>query len=126
MWALIALGGSVVLMLLGWAMAGPAARSVGYGSGYGGMMPWAGMMGGGGWMGTLMPLMALGMLLFWAAVILGLLALIRRASGLPGGRAEGLAGTTGETDALEVARRRYARGEITRDEYQHIRDDLAA
>ena len=121
-WALVALGGSLLLMLLGWATAGPAGQAAGVGSGYGGMMPWAGyggMMGGSGGMGTLM---LLSMLLFWAAAILGLVALVRWAAGLPWGRTEAM----GDTDALEVTRRRYARGEITRDEYLRIRDDLAA
>ena len=60
----------------------------------------------------------LGVLLFWAAVVLGLVALVRWTAGLPWGHREE------ESDALEVARRRYARGEITREEYQRLHDEL--
>ena len=113
-WALIALGAAVLLMLLGWivaAVVGPGGHA-----GYGwGMMPWGGMMGAAL---PVMLMMWLAMLLFWAAVVLGLVALVRWAAGLPWGhRAE-------ESDALEVARRRYARGEITREECQRLRDEL--
>jgi putative membrane protein len=64
------------------------------------------------------PLMMLG---FWVVVLLGVVALVR-----------GLAGTsTDRTDtrtetALEILQRRYAAGEITRDEYDQMRGVLAA
>jgi putative membrane protein len=79
------------------------------------MMPWGGMMGA---VLPVMLMMWLAMLLFWAAVVLGLVALVRWAARLPWGHREE------ESDALEVARRRYARGEITREEYQRLRDEL--
>src|SRR5438270_2260929 len=65
-----------------------------------------------------MRMMCRAILLFWAAFVLGLVALVRWAAGLPWGHREE------ESDALEVARRRYARGEITREEYQRLRDEL--
>ena len=115
-WALVALGGAVLLLLLGWILAALIGPGGHMGSRYGWVtMPW-GMMTGAALPAMLM--MWLAMLLFWVAVILGLVALVRWAAGLSwGGRAE-------PTDALEVARRRYARGEITREEYQRLRREL--
>jgi len=60
-----------------------------------------------------------------AAVGVGAWALSR--SGVLGGTApERTAGPTPEPvdDALDIVRRRYARSEITRDEYEHLRRDL--
>ena len=101
-------------MLLGWILA--AVVGPGGHAGYGwGMMPWGGMMGAAL---PVMLMMWLAMLLFWATVVLGLVALVRWAARLPWGHREE------ESDALEVTRRRYARGEITREEYQRLRDEL--
>lgn len=109
-WALVALGGAILAMLIGWAVAAAASPA-----GVGG--PW-GMMGG--WFGATMPLAGLAMLLFWVAVILGIVALVRWAA-----RPHG-PGSEETLDAFEIARRRYARGEITAEQYQRLRDDLGA
>ena len=113
-WALLALGGAVLVVLLGWIIAlmvGPVGRA-----GYGwGMMPWGGMMGAGL---PVMLFMGLALLLFWAAVILGLVALVRWATRTAGER------RAEPSDAMEEARHRYARGEITREEYEQLREDL--
>lgn len=109
-WALIAFCAAVLVMLIGWAI---ASGTAGYGDGVGWMMP-----GVWGWMGAVMPLMLLGMALFWAAIILGLVALVRWIVSLSGGR------PAESVDALELARRRYARGEISREEYERIREVL--
>lgn len=78
----------------------------------------------GGWMGAMMPFMLLGMLFVWAAAILGLVALVRWAATLPsGGDARAVAPR--EADALEIARRRYARGEIDCEQFQRLKEDLA-
>ena len=82
----------------------------------GGMMGGPGMMGGGGMM------MAAGwitMLLFWALVIVGIVALVRwiGAQGAPSPR--GSAGT-----ALEILKRRYASGEITKEQYESMKRDI--
>ncbi|MBM3172641.1 MAG: SHOCT domain-containing protein [Chloroflexi bacterium] len=62
-----------------------------------------GMMGGFGW-GWFMPI---GMILFWGLVI------------LPS------SGSSRELDsALEVLKRRYARGEISKEEFEEKRKDL--
>ena len=68
--------------------------------------------GGGVWM--------FGMV-FWAlgiaAVIILILSLVRRTGFRRGW-------TSGEPDALEIAKRRYARGEITKDQYDQLKKDL--
>ncbi|OGO23285.1 MAG: hypothetical protein A2144_12090 [Chloroflexi bacterium RBG_16_50_9] len=74
-----------------------------------------GMMGGFGgfW---LMPII---MIVFWGLVIWGIVALVRGVS-LPSN-----GGSSNQTDsALEILKRRYARGEITREEYEEKKKDL--
>ncbi len=68
-----------------------------------------------GWM----PMMGFGMLfmaLFWVVVIVGVVLLVRRFLG-PSGF------TRGES-ALEVLKKRYARGEIDRQEFAEKKRDL--
>jgi putative membrane protein len=81
----------------------------------------AGMDWGWGWMfsGGLM------MLLFWSALIV-LVVLAARGLGGGGGRSET---STPHREAarqtpLEIAQARYAKGEISRDEYETLRHDL--
>ncbi len=79
-----------------------------------------GMMGGMGWMGVMMlanALLGLGLL---ALVVVGVIAGIRWISRSPGGPR----GSASPSRALEVARERYARGEISREEFQRLREDL--
>ncbi|MBM3149156.1 MAG: SHOCT domain-containing protein [Chloroflexi bacterium] len=74
-----------------------------------------GMMGGFGW-GWFMPI---GMILFWGLVIWGIVALVR------GVATPGSSGSSRELDsALEVLKRRYARGEISKEEFEEKRKDL--
>jgi putative membrane protein len=88
--------------------------------GHGGMM--SGMMGGTGMMGFGFLLM----LLFWGGVIalavwlVGLLfpGAAGQSTSTPGGN-----GREGET-ALEILKKRYAHGELSRHEYQQMRQDL--
>jgi len=56
------------------------------------------------------------MILFWALVILGIVALIKWLSDQSGSR--------GKT-ALEILQERYARGEIQREEYEQKKRDLS-
>ncbi len=88
-----------------------------FGGGFGG-----GMMGGH-------PLMALfGCLLFLflvALVVWAIVVLVRHGRRGKPAAAESAAAAPRSEDALEIARLRYARGEITRDEYLALRDDLA-
>ena len=68
-----------------------------------------GMMGGGGGMGILM-------ILFWGVVIIALIVLI---SAVLSGR-----GTSASDEALEILRKRYARGEIDKDRFDAMLRDL--
>ncbi len=87
----------------------------------GGMMGGMGMMGGGmmndGMMGG-MGMMLLG-LLFLLFVLAGVALLVvwavRRSGGDLG---------SGREDPVEILRARYARGEVGREEFERIRDDL--
>ena len=90
----------------------------------GGMMmgPWMmgpGMMGWGGF--GFSPLWGIVMLIFWLLVIGGivLLAVWLFRQFVPTEVAERREGR-----ALEILRERYARGEITREEYEQMRRDL--
>jgi putative membrane protein len=56
------------------------------------------------------------MVLFWGAVIW---AIVWAATRLGEGRRDR------EESALDIARRRYARGEITREEFEELRKDLS-
>ncbi len=76
-----------------------------------------GMMGSGmmgGWM-FLMPIL---MILFWGLVIWGIVALVRGLSGSRG------ADSSGADSALETLKKRYARGEIDKEEYEEKKKDL--
>src|SRR4030043_1844314 len=77
--------------------------------GYGHGMMGPGMMGGYGW-GWFMPII---MIVFWGLVIWGIVALVR------GVTSPGSSGASNQVDsALEILKRRYARGEITKQEYE--------
>lgn len=81
--------------------------------GWGMMGP--GMMGGFG----LMWFMPIFFILFWGLVIWAVVALVRSRSE-PGGSDSSKADA-----ALEVLKRRYARGEISKEEYEEKKRDLA-
>ncbi len=73
---------------------------------------------GFGWMGWYWPFGVVFWALGIAVVVLLILALVRRSTGYHRGW------VGGEPDALEIAKRRYARGEITKEQYDQIRKDL--
>ncbi len=78
--------------------------------------PWGWHMWWGAWgVGML-----LFMLVFWGLVIAGVIALLRWVFGRsgPGGRPEPAA------RALDILKERYAKGEITREQFQAMRRDL--
>ena len=73
----------------------------------------------GGWAGWGMGFGWIFMILFWGLIILGIVALVKwlsTGSGSPGSSKR----------PLEILQERYARGEISRDEYEHMRHDLLA
>ncbi len=82
--------------------------------GWGMMGPW--MMGGFGW-GWFMPIF---MIIFWGLVIWGIVALVR---GLSGSRGSDSAPPTADS-ALDILKRRYARGEINTAEFEEKKKDL--
>ena len=95
----------VVLIVLSLVM---GAVSGWQGGGWGMMGP--GMMGGFGWW-WFMPIF---MIIFWGLVIWGIVALVR---GLSGSRSSD-SGSSRPDSALEVLKKRYARGEIDKEEYE--------
>ena len=60
------------------------------------------------------------MLLFWGVVILGLVIAVRWFVNRDKTEDEG----TGPQTALEILKRRFARGEITREEFERMKKDL--
>ncbi len=84
------------------------------GYGYGMMGPW--MMGGFGWE-WFMPII---MILFWGLVIWGIVALVRGAGWA------GCCGSSATTtdSALDLLKRRYARGEIDKEEFEDKKKDI--
>ncbi len=83
------------------------------------MMPW-GMMWGPGWgpgyglFGWLM------MLLFWILIIVGAALIIRWLVTETGSRSAAAGDTT-----LDILKRRYAKGEITKDQFEAMKRDLS-
>ena len=76
-----------------------------------------GMMRGHGWMwGLGMGFGGLVMVAFWGVVVVGVILLIRSIGGFP-------AGHWPETP-LNVLKRRYAAGQLTREQYEQMRKDL--
>lgn len=74
-------------------------------------MMWDGFGGmGWGWIGLGM----VHMLLFWVLVILGIVVLVRALSGSP----------SGGPDPLAILKARYARGEISREQFEQMKRDI--
>lgn len=72
------------------------------------------MMGLGGWMGSVF------MIVFWTLLIVALVLWIKSLL-----RQERRASASGEPEsALEILKRRYARGEISKEEFEEKRKDL--
>ena len=76
-----------------------------------------GWYGSGSWMGIVGSIM---MLVFWALVIAGVVLLIRwlASQGRQGG------GAGGGRGPLDILKERYAKGEITREQFEQMRRDL--
>ncbi len=86
--------------------------SGGQSGGWGMMGP--GMIGGFSWM-WFMPIF---FIIFWGLVIWGIVALVRGLSGSRG------SDSSKADSALEVLKKRYARGEIDKEEYEEKKRDL--
>ncbi len=88
------------------------------------------MMWHGDWSGADWALMSLGMLLFWTAVIAGIVWLVRRNTSVPLGRRDrrSLDKATPATriTARVILDQRYARGEIDDAEYRARSDTLSS
>jgi len=65
------------------------------------------------------------MVLFWIVVVVGILALTKWlfGQGQPG-RISHPQGKESFESALEILRKRYARGEITKDEFENMKKDI--
>jgi putative membrane protein len=103
-------GGSVLAVLIVAAIVAGLFWGRNGGYGYGGMMGWN--FGGGWWM------MGLGMVVFWGLVIWGVIALIQ------GSGARHTDEPTRGESAMDVLKRRYAAGEINKEEFEQKRKDL--
>ncbi len=83
------------------------------------MMPGGGMMGWGGYAGFGMGFLGwIFMLVFWGLIVVGLVLVVRCVwdHGRPGTR-------TAEAP-LDILKRRCAQGEISKEEYDRIKQDL--
>ncbi|SHH99953.1 SHOCT domain-containing protein [Desulfofustis glycolicus] len=107
--------GVVTIWFLNNILLSPAfAQSGGYRTGH----MWGGMMGdwGMGWFGMIF------MLLFWVLVIAGIVFLVRWLVQGRGGRDRFDAGTGSQ--AMEILKQRYARGEISKDEFESMKKEI--
>lgn len=131
-WVVVALlaVGLALPLLTGAMVGGWGYGGMGRGWGFGPMGPGMmgpGMMGGWaaggpgtGWEWPLAALLGtLGGLAFWAAVIVGIVLLVRWALGTGG-----LARPGAEPSALEILKRRYAEGQIDQPTYERVRQEL--
>ena len=105
-------GRNLVVMLVILLMVALALSST-----MGGMMGPGMMWRGGGWTwGVGMWLGGLAMLVLWGALIVGAILVVRLVGGIPGRDVR--------TSPLDILKRRYASGEITREQYEQMRKDL--
>lgn len=100
--AVLLIGSLISFVVTGWRY-----------DGWGMMGP--GMMGGFG-MGWFMPIVAI---IFWGLVIWGIVALVRFLVS-----SSGNAGSIRSASAIEILKDRYARGEISKEEFEGKKKDL--
>ncbi len=83
------------------------------------MMPWGWGMGGGWGFGIFGMVF---MLVFWVLIIAGIVLVVRW---LVDQRRPGSASGPGAESPLDILKKRYARGEIGKEEYDRMKQDLA-
>jgi putative membrane protein len=103
--AILALGAGLLLPF--WA------RGFGFG------LARPGLLGGFGW--QFLVFRGLGSFLFWVLVFLGIFLLIRSLAGRP---STADIGTVTVESPLEILKRRYAKGEINKEQYDEMRSTL--
>lgn len=72
-------------------------------------------------MGWWMVFGGLWMLLFWGAIIAGIVWIVRKLYG----HDESIASARKREDPLDIAKERYAKGEISKEEFDQIKKDLS-
>ena len=108
--------GLVVLVVLLFGLLGGGMMGYGWGGPWGGWMG-PGMMGGYGFgWGILMPV-------FWALVIGGIVLLVLRLLS-PSHEATTWGGPGAGNRALDILRERYARGEVSKEQFDQMRRDV--
>lgn len=116
-WIVIGIGiVLLVIFVLASILLAPFVWGRGYGYSWGGMMgPW--MMGGFGF-----PFMGgIAMLLFWLLIIGGVVWLVQSLA--RGGGSSETSAPTSESP-LDILNRRYAKGEITKEQFEQMKRDL--
>jgi putative membrane protein len=114
-WSILTAVAILIVVLIGAGLILPKACGSGYGSGYGGMVgPW--MMGGFGNFGALLGLLFLVLVVGGVAWVVVTLA---RNSGSE-------APLPGSDTPLEILKRRYAGGEITKEQYEAMKRELGS
>ncbi len=105
----VLLGAALGFAILTGGMMGPGMMGPG--------MMGSGEMPGRGWAwGLGMGLAGLSMLAFWGALIVGLMLLVRAL----GGRRRG----HWRASPIDILKRRYATGELSREQYEQMRQDV--
>lgn len=115
-WILVIVAALLILVIVGASVIAPYAWGQGYGPGWGMMGPW--MMGGGFGFPMVGGIM---MLLFWGLIIGGavwLVQLLTRSARTAG------PGALPSEAPLDILKRRYAKGEITKEQFEEMKHDL--
>ncbi len=77
-----------------------------------------GSLSGWGWVGLVVNLV------FWVGLLVGLTLLVVRALRRAPAHAVAVSYASGQPTAQEILQARYARGEINREQYQHLKRDI--
>lgn len=111
-WVVVIVIAALVILGLVSSLLVPLVYGGGYGYGWS-MGPW--MMGGFGF-----PMMGIGMLVFWVLIIGGSVWLVQS---LARGTGNSASAPQGES-LFEILKSRYAKGEITKEQFEQMKHDL--